>query len=104
MLNIAKPQCKNSKLGNWVNTDQKIVYTTKGCKSNEVVFNPKVSKRDPCIDNPSDAGCPVVLVPGENAGIEPTTKKTTINCIKGNSTRKVTGIKPKCPTGYKVSK
>ena len=28
-------------------------------------------------------------------------KKTTITCIKGKVTKKVTAIKPKCPTGYK---
>ena len=28
-------------------------------------------------------------------------KKTTITCIKGKLTKKVTGVNPKCPTGYK---
>ena len=28
-------------------------------------------------------------------------KKTTITCIKGNLTKKVTAVKPKCPAGYK---
>jgi hypothetical protein len=32
------------------------------------------------------------------------TKKTTITCIKGKLTKKVTALKPKCPTGYKVKK
>ena len=32
------------------------------------------------------------------------TKKTTINCVKGKMTKKVTAVKPKCPTGYKVKK
>jgi hypothetical protein len=27
-------------------------------------------------------------------------KKQTITCIKGRTTKKVTGVKPKCPTGY----
>ncbi len=27
-------------------------------------------------------------------------KKTTITCIKGKLTKKVTAVKPKCPTGY----
>ena len=31
-------------------------------------------------------------------------KKTTINCIKGRVVKKVTGIKPKCPIGYKAKK
>jgi secreted trypsin-like serine protease len=33
-----------------------------------------------------------------------TSKKTTITCIKGKLTKKVTATKPKCPTGYKVKK
>jgi hypothetical protein len=28
-------------------------------------------------------------------------KKTTITCVKGKLTKKVTGIKPKCPAGFK---
>lgn len=28
-------------------------------------------------------------------------KKLSINCVKGKITKKVTGVKPKCPTGYK---
>jgi hypothetical protein len=31
-------------------------------------------------------------------------KKTTITCVKGKLTKKVTAVKPKCPTGYKVRK
>jgi hypothetical protein len=30
--------------------------------------------------------------------------KTTITCIKGKLTKKVTAVKPKCPSGYKVKK
>ena len=30
-----------------------------------------------------------------------TTKKSTITCVKGKLTKKVTAVKPKCPTGYK---
>jgi len=37
-----------------------------------------------------------------NGPIKATTpKKTTITCIKGKLTKKVTAVKPKCPTGYK---
>ena len=28
-------------------------------------------------------------------------KKTTITCVKGKMTKKVTAVKPKCPSGYK---
>ena len=31
-------------------------------------------------------------------------KKITITCVKGKFTKKVTAVKPKCPTGYKVRK
>jgi hypothetical protein len=31
-------------------------------------------------------------------------KKTTITCVKGKLTKKVTARKPKCPSGYKVKK
>ena len=31
-------------------------------------------------------------------------KKTTITCVKGKLNKKVTAIKPKCPTGYKSKK
>jgi hypothetical protein len=31
-------------------------------------------------------------------------KKTTITCVKGKLTKKVTAAKPKCPTGYKLKK
>jgi hypothetical protein len=28
-------------------------------------------------------------------------EKTTITCVKGKLSKKVTAVKPKCPTGYK---
>jgi hypothetical protein len=31
-------------------------------------------------------------------------KKTTITCVKGKTTKKVTAVKPKCPSGYKIRK
>ena len=31
-------------------------------------------------------------------------KKTTIECVKGKLTKKVTAVKPKCPNGYKLKK
>jgi hypothetical protein len=31
----------------------------------------------------------------------PTAKSSTITCIKGKTTKKVTAINPKCPSGYK---
>ena len=32
--------------------------------------------------------------------VTPTPKSTTITCVKGKLTKKVSGINPKCPTGY----
>jgi hypothetical protein len=32
---------------------------------------------------------------------KPAQKKVTITCVKGKTTKKVTAIKPKCPTGFK---
>ena len=32
------------------------------------------------------------------------TQKATITCVKGKLTKKVTAIKPKCPSGYKLKK
>jgi len=32
------------------------------------------------------------------------TKKATITCVKGKLTKKVTAVKPKCPSGYKLKK
>ena len=34
-------------------------------------------------------------------GKAPSSKKTTIICLNGKRTKKVTGVKPKCPAGYK---
>ena len=31
-------------------------------------------------------------------------KKTTITCVKGKLSKKITAVKPKCPTGYKLKK
>jgi hypothetical protein len=40
----------------------------------------------------------------EAARILASAKKTTITCVKGKLTKKVTAVKPKCPTGYKLKK
>jgi hypothetical protein len=32
---------------------------------------------------------------------KPLAKKTTITCVKGKLTKKVTAVGPKCPAGYK---
>ena len=35
------------------------------------------------------------------AAAKPVVKATTITCVKGKTTKKVTAVNPKCPTGYK---
>jgi hypothetical protein len=35
------------------------------------------------------------------AASKPVVKATTITCVKGKLTKKVTAVNPKCPTGYK---
>jgi hypothetical protein len=43
----------------------------------------------------------------DNPYVEPTvtnsssSKKSTITCIKGKTSKKVTGVNPRCPVGYK---
>ena len=98
------PDPKHPKLGEWVNTNQKIEFTTVGCKNIEATFYPKEVKKISDICESGDSNCPVVLVPGENADVGTNTKQKTIKCTKGKLVKNVTGTKPKCPTGYKSSK
>ena len=37
----------------------------------------------------------------KEAAASATKKKTTITCVKGKTTKKITAVSPKCPTGYK---
>jgi hypothetical protein len=98
------PDPKHSKLGEWGNTNQKIEFTTEGCKSIDAIFYPKVVKESSDICDSYDSNCAVVLIPGENADIEANTEEKTIKCTKGKLVKNVTSTKPKCPAGYKVSK
>ena len=41
------------------------------------------------------------LVPKPTTSSLPKSSKQTIACVKGKLTKKVTGVNPKCPTGYK---
>jgi hypothetical protein len=43
----------------------------------------------------------VIVTPTPAASKKPVVKKVTITCIKGKTNKKVTAVKPKCPTGYK---
>jgi hypothetical protein len=39
--------------------------------------------------------------PSPTPVVKQASKKSTITCVKGKLTKKVTGVNPKCPTGYK---
>jgi len=40
--------------------------------------------------------------PSQSAPAKPAViKKTSITCIKGKTTKKITAVNPKCPPGYK---
>jgi hypothetical protein len=46
----------------------------------------------------------VELKAKQEAAVKAAGKRITITCTKGKLTRKVTAVKPKCPTGYKAKK
>jgi hypothetical protein len=39
--------------------------------------------------------------PTQSASTKPAVKAVTITCVKGKTSKKVTAVKPKCPSGYK---
>jgi hypothetical protein len=41
------------------------------------------------------------VAPTPSATTKPALKKTTITCVKGKISKKVTAVKPKCPSGFK---
>ncbi len=55
----------------------------------------------------SQAGTPLIAAATANATVQITgaapAKTRTITCIKGKKSKKVTGVKPKCPKGFKRS-
>jgi len=40
--------------------------------------------------------------PAPQTSAAPMIKKSTITCVKGKVTKKVTAVSPKCPAGYKI--
>lgn len=65
----------------------------------EITFKSKVDSQDSklaYIDSELVAAMKL-----EDAKNKPTVKSTTITCVKGKTTKKVTGMNPKCPAGYK---
>jgi hypothetical protein len=57
------------------------------------------SKLDPVVTPPIKAD--PTPTPTPTPSIKPAPKKITIMCVKGKVTKKITAIKPKCPSGYK---
>ena len=56
----------------------------------------------PVIPGYSDKDADVDLVTFDvYAAPQTVAKATTITCVKGKLTKKVTAVNPKCPTGYK---
>lgn len=51
-----------------------------------------------------EAEAAAALKAKKEADAKASAKKTTITCVKGKISKKVTAVKPKCPTGYKVKK
>jgi hypothetical protein len=43
----------------------------------------------------------VTATPTPTPSAKPVVKKTTITCVKGKTSKKVTAVNPKCPPGYK---
>ena len=64
----------------------------------------KLSQETPApVITPTPTPAPVIT-PTPTTTVTPVAKKTTIKCMKGKVTKKVTAVKPKCPSGYKLSK
>lgn len=63
------------------------------------------TKLDPVVKPPIKAGPSPTPLPPTNATPSPSTtatpQKSSIVCVKGKTVKKITAIKPKCPTGYK---
>jgi hypothetical protein len=51
---------------------------------------------------PENSKQPSPVVNGAKKAKSAASKKTTITCIKGKLTKKVTAVSPKCPAGYKI--
>ena len=90
------------------------IYTTQGCPNLTASAGFTEKKKDPCVLNPAADGCETPIVAGENADAttliptpsptiskKPAAKSTSINCYLGKSKAVITGVNPKCPTGWK---
>jgi hypothetical protein len=70
--------------------------SAKGFTFSSPTIKIKLSKEDPPkVEVPKQESVP------EKVGSAVVAKKSSITCVKGKVTKKVTAVKPKCPTGYK---
>jgi hypothetical protein len=70
--------------------------SAKGFTYSSPTIKVKLSQESPA-PTPSATPIPVASAPAKPAAV----KKSSINCVKGKMTKKVTAVNPKCPTGYK---
>ena len=61
----------------------------------------RISFEKPGIKSGTVTSSPTKGITGSKSSIS---KKTTITCTKGKTTRKVTAVKPKCPIGFTIKK
>ena len=94
---------------------QEVAYSSMGVSNGWLHFEasgfhysaPKISvkmiKSAPVASpSPSPSASPSPTTsPSVSPAPNPTPKKTTISCVKGKTTKKVTAVSPKCPAGYK---
>jgi hypothetical protein len=79
-----------------VNSSKSFKESQRNIESNLAKFGLTLIKQTPT-PTPSQSAKPAAVT-----SKKPTPpKKTTIICVKGKVTKKVTAIKPKCPAGYK---
>ena len=62
------------------------------------IIKAKLTQEAPVVVAPTPTPTPTTT---PTASAKPVVKKVTITCIKGKTSKKVTAVKPKCPTGYK---
>ena len=72
-----------------------LYLSAKGFTSSTPLINVKLSQDVVFVEKPAPA--PEAVAPAKAVA----KKSITITCVKGKASKKVTGAKPKCPTGYK---
>jgi hypothetical protein len=83
-----------------------LYLSAKGFTFSAPIVNVKLTQEKVVVaPNPTPSASPTptpTATPTPSAVAKPVAAKTTsINCVKGKTTKKVTAVNPKCPTGYK---